>query len=113
MKLLEAHENINIEDDSSLKLVGKALHSCQFWWASCRPNWSSLIVQEGARLMLSSSKTLYNNCLLNHRSYQNTKHLVAKVIKSTVTWEKKGISKKRINNYKKYVGNGPLYTFDG
>ncbi len=34
------------------KLLDKALHSDQFWWASHNPHWHPAMVRKGAKLLL-------------------------------------------------------------
>ncbi len=40
------------------KLMDQGLHSCQFWWASCRPWWDKDMVLRGAHLVVEAIKGL-------------------------------------------------------
>lgn len=40
------------------KLLDRGLHSCQFWWASCRPWWDRDMVLDGAKLIVQAVQAL-------------------------------------------------------
>lgn len=40
------------------KLLDQGLHSCQFWWASCRPWWEPDMVLRGAKLIVEAIQAL-------------------------------------------------------
>lgn len=44
-------------------LLDKGLHSCQFWWASCRPWWSTDMIHRGATLLMDAVLQLAHSLL--------------------------------------------------
>ena len=111
--LLKAHGQISIDDEHLLKLIGKALHSCQFWWASCRPNWNVYYIEKGAKMIEETAKIIYGTGLIEKGDYTEAKKIVDNIVMTAQKWENEGISKKKISDFKKLIGEGPLYTFYG
>ena len=111
--LLKAHEQISLNDEYLLKMIGKALHSCQFWWASCRPNWNVYYIENGAKMMEETAKKVYGKGLIEKGVYMEAKEIVDNILLTAYKWENEGISKKKISFFKNLIGDGPLYTFYG
>ncbi len=44
--------------EESRDLLDRGLHSCQWWWASCRPWWDVGMIEYGCELLLKSVLTL-------------------------------------------------------
>ena len=43
-------------------LLDEGLHSCQYWWASCRPWWDTGMIEAGARKLYEAAQTMHE-CL--------------------------------------------------
>jgi alpha-amylase/alpha-mannosidase (GH57 family) len=57
---------------SARAALDQGLHSCQYWWASCRPWWDTGMIERGAGLLLEAASVLAPETLsraeaLHHR----------------------------------------------
>ncbi|MBF0384718.1 MAG: hypothetical protein HQL27_02490 [Candidatus Omnitrophica bacterium] len=71
------------------QFLDEGLHSCQWWWASCRPWWSMQMIVQGAN-MLTLAITSLKKCGIAASSVNNAYKLQKKIMKSTLEWETSG-----------------------
>lgn len=58
LETLEASDNDSAAHLVARQLLDEGLHSCQWWWASCRPWWDTGMVDRGAALLVEAVKAL-------------------------------------------------------
>jgi alpha-amylase/alpha-mannosidase (GH57 family) len=80
-------------------LVDKGLHSCQYWWASCRPWWSVDMIEWGAGELYHAVELL--GSAVNHKDRENTDRLYNAIVETARKWQTSGEARRLKDNYKK------------
>jgi hypothetical protein len=80
-------------------LVDKGLHSCQYWWASCRPWWSVDMIEWGAGELYHAVELL--GSAVNHKDRENTDRLYKAIVETAKKWQTSGEARRLKDNYKK------------
>lgn len=78
--------------------LDKALNSCQYWWASATPWWSTEIVSEGAEKLILVLKNLKK---IDKKILKKGENLKNKIISTALEWQNSGLAEKLKNNYLK------------
>jgi len=58
MEALDAFEHESPGGPNARRLLDEGLHSCQWWWASCRPWWDTGMVDKGAAVLVGAVQAL-------------------------------------------------------
>ena len=58
IEALEAFEHESPGGPDARRLLDEGLHSCQWWWASCRPWWDTGMVDKGAAVLVEAVQAL-------------------------------------------------------
>lgn len=80
-------------------LVDKGLHSCQYWWASCRPWWSVEMIEWGAGELYHAVELLGN--MVNNKDRENAIRLYRAIIETAKEWQNSGEALRLKDKYKK------------
>ncbi len=83
--------------DRARRLLDEGLHSCQYWWASCRPWWDTGMVEWGARRLFDAVAVL-QPALPPERSQEAAAALDA-VLRTARRWQDSGVARKRKEEY--------------
>jgi 4-alpha-glucanotransferase len=81
------------------QLLDEGLHSCQYWWASCRPWWDTGMVEWGAKKLfdaISSVKSAFP-----HNKLEKATKVFESVIAIARRWQDTGEARKRKEEYLK------------
>ncbi len=88
---------------SARKHLDQGLHSCFWWWASCRPWWNPDMVCKGAEQLIRAIRSL--------EFVSNKKKLLAdkvygQIVQVTWQWHWSGEAQRRIDEFEKKRGHG-------
>jgi predicted glycosyl hydrolase (DUF1957 family) len=78
-------------------LLDEGLHSDQFWWASCRPWWSTGMIESGARKLFESVSRVRQ--ALPPGKYDEASASLDIIVEESIRWEKTGEAKRRRDEY--------------
>ncbi|GFP19349.1 hypothetical protein HKBW3S03_00854 [Candidatus Hakubella thermalkaliphila] len=77
-------------------LTDAGLHCCQYWWASCRPSWSTDMIETGARQLRDAILALN----VSHQSVKEEAQELYHEIMSTVwEWQRSGKARRKAQAY--------------
>ncbi len=79
------------------QLLDEGLHSCQYWWASCRPWWDTGMIEWGARKLFDAISTIMDVLPLEKR--QQAVALFESVIATSRQWQQSGEALKQKEEY--------------
>ena len=89
------------ETDPSIKgwseartLLDEGLHSCQWWWASCRPWWDTGMINLGAQVLFKSISAIGNETLI-----ERAKALVMEIQEKSREWHESGRARELKEQY--------------
>ncbi len=71
--------------------LDQALHSDQYWWASANPWWSVEIIENGAKMLADTIKSLKN---ISPTTLQKTKNLYQQISSTAKKWQEGGRAQK-------------------
>lgn len=69
-------------------LLDEGLHSCQYWWASCRPWWDTGMIEAGAQRLYDAIQKVRND--LSPGELEEAKTLFDSIIETAKQWQKTG-----------------------
>ena len=81
------------------RLLDEGLHSCQYWWASCRPWWSVEMIEGGAQKLYRAIESLGNN--IDAKKKKVASGLVQAVISKAREWQGSGEAQRLKQKYRK------------
>jgi alpha-amylase/alpha-mannosidase (GH57 family) len=81
------------------RLLDEGLHSCQYWWASCRPWWSVEMIESGAQKLYQPVEVL-GNAIDRKRTAEATR-LFQAVVSQTRNWQESGEAQRLKQKYRK------------
>jgi alpha-amylase/alpha-mannosidase (GH57 family) len=79
-------------------LLDQGLHSCQYWWASCRPWWSVEMIESGAQKLYQAVEALGN--AIDPRQTAEASRLFQAVVSQARDWQESGESRRLKQKYK-------------
>jgi len=79
------------------RLLDEGLHSCQYWWASCRPWWDTGMIESGAMKLRDAVNEVSQS--LAHESVSKASALFNLIVTTAHTWQKSGKAKKLKEQY--------------
>ncbi|MFQ5893326.1 MAG: hypothetical protein ACE5H5_03340, partial [Nitrospinota bacterium] len=98
IEALEASSDASPGGLTARQLLDEGLHSCQWWWASCRPWWDTGMVDKGAAVLAEAVKhlegTVASTLLDQAESLRERIHLAAKA------WHEEGEAARRQQAYR-------------
>ena len=80
-------------------LLDQGLHSCQYWWASCRPWWSVEMIESGARKLYQAVDVLGN--AIDRQRTAEASRLFQAVVSLARNWQESGEAQRLKQEYKK------------
>jgi len=80
-------------------LLDQGLHSCQYWWASCRPWWSVEMIESGARKLYQAVDVLGDN--IDRKRTAEASRLFQAVVSQARNWQQSGEAQRLKQQYKK------------
>jgi len=80
-------------------LLDQGLHSCQYWWASCRPWWSVEMIESGARKLYQAVEVLGDN--IDRKRTAEASRLFQAVVSQARNWQQSGEAQRLKQQYKK------------
>ena len=69
-------------------LLDQGLHSCQYWGASCRPEWDTDMIERGARMLVECIKTVKEK--LPNDMLDQAQELYSAIKNKTLQWQYSG-----------------------
>jgi len=69
-------------------LLDEGLHSCQYWWASCRPWWSVEMIECGAQKLYQAVEVLGD--AIDRKRIREASELFQAVVSKAKEWQKSG-----------------------
>ncbi len=79
------------------QLLDEGLHSCQYWWASCRPWWDTGMIEGGAMKLRNAVKEVRES--MATKSVTQVSELFNKIVTAAHTWQKFGKAKEIKEQY--------------
>lgn len=77
-------------------LTDAGLHSCQYWWASCRPSWSTDMIETGARQLRDAILVLN----VSHQSVkEEAQELYHEIMRTVWEWQRSGKARRKAQAY--------------
>ncbi len=70
------------------RLLDEGLHSCQYWWASCRLAWSTDMIARGAHVLLEAAQAL--DGLRTHKRVLDIQRLHRELLDTVWDWQHTG-----------------------
>jgi hypothetical protein len=70
------------------KLLDEGLHSCQYWWASCRPWWSVEMIDSGSQKLYQAVESLGD--AIDKEQKEEASRLFQAVVSKAREWQKSG-----------------------
>ena len=80
------------------RLLDEGLHSCQYWWASCRPWWSVEMIEGGALKLYEAVESLGN--AIDGQTKEESHRLFQAVVSKAREWQKSGEAQRLKQKYK-------------
>jgi len=80
-------------------LLDQGLHSCQYWWASCRPWWSVEMIESGAQKLYQAMEVLGN--AIDRQRTAEASRLFQAVVSLARNWQESGEAQRLKQEYKK------------
>jgi hypothetical protein len=81
------------------RLLDEGLHSCQYWWASCRPWWSVDMIESGAQKLYQAVESLGN--AIDKKQQEEASKLFQAVRNKAQEWQKSGEAQRLKQKYRK------------
>lgn len=72
------------------QLLDEGLHSCQFWWASCRPSWDTQMVEVGAKRLYDAIRSIPD---LPEEEAAKARVLFDSLVEKVRQWQESGKAK--------------------
>jgi predicted glycosyl hydrolase (DUF1957 family) len=82
-------------------LLDKGLHSCQWWWSSCRPWWNTYMIEMGAMQLYDAINTVREN--IDRDTYNKGFELAHRIIDMSKYWHIDGTASDLKIRYKSRV----------
>jgi len=79
------------------RLLDEGLHSCQYWWASCRPWWSVEMIEGGAQKLYQAVESLGN--ATDGPTREEANRLFQAVVNKAKEWQKSGEAQRLKQKY--------------
>jgi hypothetical protein len=73
--------------------LDRGLHSCQYWWASCRPWWDTGMIERGAGLLLEAARALPPETL------RRAEALHERIVTTAQRWQESGRARRLREEY--------------
>jgi hypothetical protein len=96
LKLDKKTENYAVIRDK----MDKALHSCQYWWASAKPWWSLEMIEGGANKVLDVAKMLPD---FSKKDLGKAENYYQKIVLKAFEWQRTGYIRKLAYDMQKQV----------
>ncbi len=80
--------------------MDRALHSCQFWWASAKPWWSLEMIEAGAHRLLDVVESLPK---ANQPTIKRAKELYERIVLKAFEWQRTGYIRKLADERQKWI----------
>jgi len=77
--------------------LDEGLHSCQYWWASCRPWWDTGMIERGADLLLEASRGAAT--VLPPETLQRAEALHRRIVTTAHQWQESGQARRLREEY--------------
>lgn len=79
------------------RLLDEGLHSCQYWWASCRPWWDTGMIEAGARRLYEAIQKLRKD--ISPTQLEEAKTLFDSIIETGRRWQETGKAERLRQKY--------------
>jgi hypothetical protein len=80
-------------------LLDEGLHSCQYWWASCRPWWSVEMIECGAQKLYQAVEVLGD--AIDRKRIREASELFQAVVSKARRWQESGEAQRLKQKYRK------------
>ena len=81
------------------RLLDEGLHSCQYWWASCRPWWSVEMIEGGAQRLYQAVESLED--AIDKQRKEEASRLFQAVVSKAREWQESGEARRLKLKYRK------------
>jgi hypothetical protein len=106
---IDAISSLDKDDVQSLQarhMLDKALYSCQYWWAGCRPWWDMQIVEQGAAALIEAIQEAKG--LLPREVFSQARGLHNDLHKKAMQLEYSGDAERMRREYLKSHSQAPI-----
>jgi hypothetical protein len=86
------------EFSEARRLLDEGLHSCQYWWASCRPWWSMEMIECGAQKLYQAVESLGST--IDSGKREEARRLFQAVVNKAREWQESGEAQRLKAKYK-------------
>ncbi len=112
LEALEASADESAGRPQARQLLDEGLHSCQWWWASCRPWWDTGMVDRGAALLVEAVKALEG--AVAPTVIGQAESLKERIHRTAKAWHEEGEAAQRQQAYREaHQEVSSLLTFGG
>jgi predicted glycosyl hydrolase (DUF1957 family) len=80
------------------RLLDEGLHSCQYWWASCRPWWSVEMIERGAQKLFQAVESLGDS--IDRKRVEEASRLFHAVVSKAKEWQESGEAQRLKQKYR-------------
>jgi hypothetical protein len=80
------------------RLLDEGLHSCQYWWASCRPWWSVEMIELGAQKLYHAVESLKD--VIDKEQEEEASRLFEAVLSKARHWQESGEAQRLKREYR-------------
>lgn len=109
--VIETINSLNPESTPNFErardLLDRGLHSCQWWWSSCRPWWNTYMIEMGAMQLYDAMNSVKES--INIDIYNRAFDLAHRIIDTSKYWHIDGTATELKNQYKNIA---PAYFFN-
>jgi hypothetical protein len=77
--------------------LDQGLHSCQYWWASCRPWWDTGMIERGADLLLDAARRAAG--VLPPETLRQAEALHERIVTTARRWQESGYARRLREEY--------------
>jgi alpha-amylase/alpha-mannosidase (GH57 family) len=77
--------------------LDQGLHSCQYWWASCRPWWDTGMIERGADLLLDAARRAAG--VLPPETLRRAEALHERIVTTARRWQESGHARRLREEY--------------
>jgi alpha-amylase/alpha-mannosidase (GH57 family) len=97
LELVETVSHDTAGYEQARRLLDEGLHSCQFWWASCRPWWDTGMIEWGARKLFDAISHLRR--ALPPDSFQQAEATFHAIVETARKWQETGEAMRQKEEY--------------
>jgi len=88
----------NVENfEQARHLLDEGLHSCQYWWASCRPWWDTGMIERGAATLFEAVQAVEKS--IPEGKFSGAKKIYHDILQMAQDWQRTGKAQQLRQDY--------------